>query len=450
MRVICTGISGTERVGFLQAVAERARRAGRDLKIFDVRDVMFQIAADVGEPVEEETILDMFPRALVLLRAAALEKIAGLVEAGGRDQDSIINTHAVFRWKNTLVSGFDPYYLRRLRPDLYITVTSGALTVRDRLRRFPRWEDTTVQELLVWREEEQWATEEMARIHHKPQVLWPRMMTPEALYRLMFEPKVKTAYISYPMQHAEPGAERGLERFKRRLEELLVVYDPADVNDFAVEQRTATGRPERVPSERPASRSDGSVELTRALAGGPNGAGGMQEDNGAGDTPAAQLREAGADAADVVAAEAAEAGHETLGAEMRGAEMRGTAPPDAQVPDLVGTTGPSPITERELQHIADQIVWRDYKLIAQADMVIVFYDSLVASPGVISEMNYALQMGKRVYGVWLPENEPSPFFTRYCTRCFRSDDELFRYFARYRIAGAERGARIKNQGASSA
>lgn len=457
MRVICTGISGTERVGFLQAVAERARRAGRELRIFDVRDVMFQIAADVGEPVEEETILDMFPRALVLLRAAALEKIAGLVEAGGRDQDWVINTHAVFRWKNTLVSGFDPYYLRRLRPDLYVTVTSGVLTVRDRLRRFPRWEDTTVQELLVWREEEQWATEEMARIHHKQQVLWPRTMSPEALYRLMFEPKVKTAYLSYPMQHAERGAERGLDRFKRRLEELLVVYDPADVNDFAVEQRTATGRLEREPSEGLASRSDGSVELTRALAGrqlagGSNGAGSAHRTRNGDDTPAAQLGEAGSDAADVVAAEAAEVGREPPvseipGAQEPGPEMRRAVLREAQVPDLVGMTGPSPITERELQHIADQIVWRDYKLIAQADMVIVFYDSLVASPGVISEMNYALQMGKRVYGVWLPENEPSPFFTRYCTRCFRSDDELFRYFARYRIAGAERGLTRAGHGA---
>ncbi len=409
MRVICTGISGTERVGFLRAVAERARRAGRDLEIFDVRDVMFQIAADIGEPVEEETILDMFPRALVLLRAAALEKITGLVEAGGRDQDWIINTHAVFRWKNTLVSGFDPYYLRRLRPDRYITVTSGVLTVRDRLRRFPRWEDTTVQELLVWREEEQWATEEMARIHHKPQLLWPRTMTPDSLYRLMFEPKVKTAYLSYPMQHAERGAERGLERFKARLEERLVVFDPADVNDFAVERRTATGRPEDESAEGPGIHSDGSLELTAALSAASNGA------DGADRTRAARIDAAGSDAADTAT---------------------------ASLP--AGATAP-PFTERELQHVADQIVWRDYKLIAQADMVIVFYDALVPSPGVISEMNYALQMGKRVYGIWLPENEPSPFFTRYCTRCFASEDELFRYFARYRIAGAERGASIKHQ-----
>ena len=213
LRVICTGISGTERVGFLDEVRTLAAQAGRDLQIFDVRDVMFQVAQDIGEPVEEETILDMFPHALVLLRAAALEKISSLCEQAGQHQDWIINTHAVFRWKNTLISGFDPYYLQRLKPDLYVTITAGVLTVRERLRRHPRWEDTTVSELLVWREEEQWATEEMARIHHKPQYLLGRALPPRALYRLMFEPNVKTAYLSYPMQHAD-GDRAGAGAFK--------------------------------------------------------------------------------------------------------------------------------------------------------------------------------------------------------------------------------------------
>ena len=53
MRVICTGISGTERVGFLEEVRALAARAGRDLQIFDVREAMFQVAEDVGEPVED-------------------------------------------------------------------------------------------------------------------------------------------------------------------------------------------------------------------------------------------------------------------------------------------------------------------------------------------------------------------------------------------------------------
>src|SRR6476659_2314141 len=67
VRVICTGTSGTDRIGYLHDLASRAKERGKLLEIFDLREARFQIAHDVGEPVEEETILDMFPRALVLL-----------------------------------------------------------------------------------------------------------------------------------------------------------------------------------------------------------------------------------------------------------------------------------------------------------------------------------------------------------------------------------------------
>jgi len=384
VRVICTGISGTERVGYLDDVRALAAQQGRDLQIFDVRDTMFQVAQDVGEPVEEETILDMFPHALVLLRAAALEKIASICEQAGEHQDWIINTHAVFRWKNTLISGFDPYYLERLKPDLYITITAGVLTVRERLRRHPRWEDTTLSELLVWREEEQWATEEMARIHHKPQYLLGRALPPRALHRLMFEPHVKSVYLSYPMQHAH-GDRLALIEFKARLERSFLIFDPADVNDFEVEGRDGTAGTTVVP--------------------GPSGSIGLDESAAAdGGLPAAAPRSDGT-------------------AELR--EALQAAPAAA-----------GPFGDRDLRHVADQIVFRDYKLIAQSDIVVVFYDALVPSPGVISEMNYALQTGKRVYGVWLPTSPPSPFFTRYCTRVFGTADELFSYFERHGIAGS--------------
>ena len=389
MRVICTGISGTERVGLLDEVRALAARAGRDLQIWDVREVMFQVAQDIGEPVEEETILDMFPHALILLRAAALEKISSLCEQAGDDQDWIINTHAAFRWKNTLISGFDPYYLERLKPDLYVTITAGVQTVRERLRRHPRWEDTTVAELLVWREEEQWATEEMARIHHKPQYLLGRALPARALYRLMFEPTVTTAYLSYPMQHAE-GDRGALASFKQRLDERLLVFDPADVNDFEIESSVGSVAEAVADGTASGSLVDGDV---------------ADHD---GETGPAAIDQALTVRSDGTA-------------ELRAASEAG---PDG-----------GPFNERDLRHIADQIVFRDYKLIAQADVVVVFYDALVPSPGVISEMNYALQTGKRVYGVWLPTSAPSPFFTRYCTRVFATADELFGYFDRHGIAG---------------
>src|SRR6266571_4410034 len=99
MHVICTGISGTGRLEWLREIVTLARGQNLDVALYDVTETMFEIGRAVGEPVEEETILDMFPRALVLLRAAALEQIASICEQASRHPNWIINTHAVFRWK---------------------------------------------------------------------------------------------------------------------------------------------------------------------------------------------------------------------------------------------------------------------------------------------------------------------------------------------------------------
>ncbi len=357
MRAIITGVSGTKRSHVLGEVERLAKERGESFEIFDVREAMFQIAEGVGQPVEEETVLDMFPPSLVMLRAAALEKLAGVVEQAGRTASWGMITHAVFRWKNTLISGFDPYYLGRLRPDFYVTVTEGVRTVRQRLTDQPRWEEMSHEDLLVWREEEQFATEELARMQRKPQYLLGEQADAETMYRLFFEPKMRKAYLSYPMTHGETNGDRGLQAFKKRLEENLIIFDPADVNDFDVDETTGS------LIDHP-GRTDGSAALATGTVNG--------------------------------------------------------------------------FSDREAQHISDQIVFRDYKLIAQSDMIVVYYDIAVPSPGVVSEMNYALHTGKRVYGVWLPEADPSPFFSRYCSRVFRSTDELFNYFARYRITPGPR------------
>ena len=227
-----------------------------------------------------------------------------------------------------------------------MTVTQGIQSTVAQLSSQTRWSQLSEEEVLIWREEEQFFTEEMARIHRKPQILLPRPMAPEVGYRLFFEADVKRAYLSYPMQHVAADAERGLADFKARLSKPLIVFDPGDVNDFLNERAAQVDA---------AARSDGSTALAALR-----------------DSDTASIRR-------------------------------------------------DPLQ----QHIADQIVERDYKLIAQSDIVVVFYDVAVPSPGVISEMKFALENGKRVYGLWLPPGEPSVFFTRYCSVWFRSADALF-------------------------
>jgi adenylate kinase len=384
-------MSGTGRTSYVHAVRELARRNGQDLRIFDVRDTMFHLARERGEELEEETVLDVFPTALGAYRAAALERILAEVNSLPPETSWIIVTHAMFSWNYSLVPGLDVYYLNLLKPDIYVTITDGILSIRQRLTE-ERWRNVTINNLLWWRDVERAATELMADWQRKPHYLIGRRQGPETLYRLIFEPKVATTYLAYPMTHIEDEhVLAGLERFRQQLSERMVVFNPAAVDDFTLEL------------DGPIGYSDGSVQageigatlVSSKLAGGASADRGQSSPFSGVGTIASKT----GIARDMIL-DAREAGED------------GPARP------------PNP---ENLDHIDGQIVDRDYKLIKQAQMVVVYYPTTLLSAGVICEMKEAIHRGKRVYALWLPDRPPSPFFTRYCTKWFRDEALLFEY-----------------------
>lgn len=110
-------------------------------------------------------------------------------------------------------------------------------------------------------------------------------------------------------------------------------------------------------------------------------------------------------------------------------------------------------TKQELAQLArvvgDHTVDLDYKLIDQSDMVVVRYPSVeykeylvekdkVApamyvplSAGVICEMVRGNDQQKKVFAVWLPPVEPSPFFKHQCFKLFTSEQELIGHLERH-------------------
>lgn len=76
--------------------------------------------------------------------------------------------------------------------------------------------------------------------------------------------------------------------------------------------------------------------------------------------------------------------------------------------------------------IKDQIVVRDYQLINQSDIIVVFYPTKTLSPGVLSEIKYGYTHNKEVYAIF-PFEESSPFFEYYTTRLFKDVDSLVEY-----------------------
>jgi len=388
MKVVCTGMSGTGRTGYVRSVEAMAHAEGRDLRVFDVRDIMFKLARERGEELDEETILDVFPTALGAYRATALERIASEVRDLPPDTSWILVTHATFSWNYSIVPGLDVYYLNLLEPDLYVTVTDGILSIRQRLTD-ERWKRVTVNNLLWWRDVERASTELMAAWQRKPHYLIGRRQGAETLYRLMFETQERTAYLSYPMTHLQ-GSEllSALERFRQRLREKMIVFDPAAVDDFTLEQDAAIGF------------SDGSAEVRQI---GATLASNKLE--GIGSISLSEFSGVGS-----ISSKTGRARDMIL---------------DVRDPDEHGESRPA--NPENLDHIDGQIVDRDYKLVAQTENTIVFYPTTTLSAGVICEMKDAIHRGKRVYALWLPDSPPSPFFTRYCTKWFREEDALFAY-----------------------
>jgi adenylate kinase len=76
-----------------------------------------------------------------------------------------------------------------------------------------------------------------------------------------------------------------------------------------------------------------------------------------------------------------------------------------------------------LKRIAsDATVKKDFRLIAQSDFVIAYFPKLVHSAGVISEMNFASSIGKKVFLIW-PFKKYSPFISQPTQRMFNSPEE---------------------------
>lgn len=229
-RVVVTGQVGLEKKPFLQEVVEIAREHGRDVKLFNVGDMMYAEAPDIVAG----RILDLSRQRLTSLRKSVFKDI---LRAAAEGANLIVNTHATFRWKHGLFHAYDYDQIRELDADLYVTLVDNVDSVHERLLREHDVRHT-LKDILVWREEELVVTEAMAEAvagYGRAFVISrgnPRINA-RALYRLMFEPQRKRVYPSFPMTHVIdlPEVMAEIERFRDALAEQFIIFDPGDLDE---------------------------------------------------------------------------------------------------------------------------------------------------------------------------------------------------------------------------
>ena len=231
MIVVVTGMVGVDKKRYLRDVCRLAESRGRDVVLYNVGDMMYAEAPDVGAG----RILDIPLKRLHLLRRTVLKDII----AHSKDHENIIvNTHATFRWRHGLFPAFDFDHIRALDPDMFVCLIDGVDALHVRLvSEHPI--QHSLKDLLVWREEEILATEMMRNGTNENALLYcfgrgaSKEGTVETFYRLMFEAERKRAYLSFPMTHVV-GMEDTINEiagFRRAMKEVFTCFDPGDLEE---------------------------------------------------------------------------------------------------------------------------------------------------------------------------------------------------------------------------
>ena len=244
-RVVVTGQVGVDKKPFLMQVARLAESRGDAVRVFHIGDMMYAEAPDV----RPGRILDLPLARLNALRRSVFKDILTELDTPAT---VIVNTHASFRWKHGLFPAFDHDQMLPLDADLYVTLVDNLDAVHERLTRehdLPH----TLKDILVWREEEILATEVLAsavRGHGYFFVVARGVedRTLQSLYRLIFRPRTKKVYPSFPMTHVMdmPQTLAQIDGFRAALTEHFITFDPGDVDEkrLLIEAGAATQRGE--------------------------------------------------------------------------------------------------------------------------------------------------------------------------------------------------------------
>jgi adenylate kinase len=234
MRVIVTGQVGLDKQSFLEDVVAMAKNNGIDASLYGIGNLMYKEAPDVAS----DRILDLPISRLNSLRRAVFRDV--LAEAEHK-KNIIVNTHATFRWRHGLFPAFDHDLIQRFQPNMFITLVDDVDAVHVRLLRGHNDLDHTIKDLLVWREEEILATEVMATVTRGFGYFYvvarkQSERTVQSLYRLIFQPKFKKVYASFPMSHVqgESPIQKEIDRFRYTMADHFTCFDPADLEDKAL------------------------------------------------------------------------------------------------------------------------------------------------------------------------------------------------------------------------
>ena len=236
MIIVVTGMVGVDKKSYLEKVCQFA--AGRRIEVLlcNVGDRMYDEAPDIPPG----KILDIPMKRLNSLRRSVFKDI---IAKAGKAPNLIVNTHATFRWRHGLFPAVDFDQMRRLNADMYVCLIDGVVALHSRLVKDHAVEHS-LKDLIVWREEEILGTEMLCKgidetIPFYCLARGSEVETAETFYGLVFDGRIKKAYLSFPMTAVVDmeNVQKEINEFRRLMKRLFICFDPGDLEESYLPER---------------------------------------------------------------------------------------------------------------------------------------------------------------------------------------------------------------------
>lgn len=237
MKILCTGISGMQKLRFIEELKPFLAKHKQRVEIFDTWEYLSGAGADLGQEITKEKVLDLHN--LDALRAIAFERISTEIEILLKDDPNVhilISTHACFRWNKFLRSGFDVHYLNRIDPDIYVNFVDDIYTIHENLSKDSQWANRlSIEEIIAWRDEEMFITETLAMFQKKQFYLIATSETIVSLGNMILNPDWKKIYLSFPItaiQQEQPELLDDASEIADKLRKYYTVFNPLSIKDL--------------------------------------------------------------------------------------------------------------------------------------------------------------------------------------------------------------------------
>ena len=230
--ILATGIAGVGKDKYFKSFLEVCEKNKKKCQIISLGKIIFSVAKEMGINISEDKMLNLPLSTLKALISLSFERLPKFFNKSA--DVIIISTHASYWWKNGPEHAFDLSILNNLNPDIYITFINSPSVNYSNIIEDKKWGKyiISLREVMIWTELEIYTVEIFALLKNKPQYIIHMNHPAENLYRLIFEPKIKKFYISFPMTFASGVMLKKIKKFIGEMQKYAIIIEPLLENDL--------------------------------------------------------------------------------------------------------------------------------------------------------------------------------------------------------------------------